>query len=144
MSKPTWSNTFGCSTTSAFFVLVGDRGADRRLFHKKVQRNVNNPMAAFGYGVAGDEATAEGNGAVVTPCRDERQAPVAVGLERWFGQRGHLDEPLLRQAGFDDGVAPVAVPDRMPVWLDFFEQAGLLELGYDPSPGFEPIQAAEA
>jgi hypothetical protein len=27
-SKPTWSNAPGCSTTSAFFVLVGRRGPD--------------------------------------------------------------------------------------------------------------------
>ena len=34
VSKPTWSNTCGCSSTSAFFVLVGRRGADERLFAK--------------------------------------------------------------------------------------------------------------
>ena len=31
-SKPTCWNTCGCSSTSAFFVLVSRRGADERLF----------------------------------------------------------------------------------------------------------------
>ena len=31
-SKPTWSNTCGCSATSAFVVLAGRRGADERFF----------------------------------------------------------------------------------------------------------------
>ena len=41
-SKPTWSNTSGCSATSAFFVLVGRRGADERSFHRKMQKHVND------------------------------------------------------------------------------------------------------
>ena len=36
-SKPTWSNAFGCSATSAFFVFVGRRGADQRFVYRKVQ-----------------------------------------------------------------------------------------------------------
>ena len=75
-SKPTWSNAFGCSATSAFFVLVGRRGPDERFFRRKVERHVNNPMAAFWRGVAGDEPAAGGNGAVVAPCWDERPAAV--------------------------------------------------------------------
>ena len=41
-SKPTWSNTLGCWATSAFFVLVGRRGANERSFHRKMQKHVNN------------------------------------------------------------------------------------------------------
>jgi hypothetical protein len=56
-SKPTWSNTSGCSATSAFFVLVGRRRPDKRSFHREAQRHVNNQMASFGHNVAGDEGS---------------------------------------------------------------------------------------
>jgi hypothetical protein len=42
VSKPTWSNTCGCSTTSAFFVLGGGRGADRRFFVERYDLWQNN------------------------------------------------------------------------------------------------------
>jgi hypothetical protein len=42
VSKPTWSNTCGCSTTSAFFVLGGRRRADDRFFVERYDVWQNN------------------------------------------------------------------------------------------------------
>jgi len=40
--KPTWSNTSGCSATSAFFVLVGCRGVDERFFAERFEIRESN------------------------------------------------------------------------------------------------------
>ena len=48
-SKPTWSNTFGCSATPAFFVLVGRRAAEERFFAARFDiRENNDGMILYG------------------------------------------------------------------------------------------------
>src|SRR5689334_18367126 len=72
--------------------------------------------------------------------RNEAQPAVLVSAERGFGERAHLDEPLVRQPGLHHRVAAVAVPDGVAVRLDLGEQAELLELRDDAAASLEAIE----
>src|SRR5262249_32207699 len=64
--------------------------------------------------------------------RDEAHRALPIGPERRFGERLHLDEPLIAEPGLDYRLTPVAVTHGVTVSLGFFHQAELLEVRHDP------------
>src|SRR5579883_331522 len=75
--------------------------------------------------------------------QNKANASIPHRLDRRFGQRLDLHEPLLGDHGLDNIVAPTAVADTVNVVLDADEQSLLLELLNHGLARFETIQARE-
>src|SRR4029077_19626148 len=54
--------------------------------------------------------------------REDRDPPLAHGLDRRLGQGLHLYPPLLRHERLDDGLTAIADADRVAVGLDLLDQ----------------------
>ena len=97
--------------------------------------------------LAGDAPVADAlqpPGVVFSPALgNELQGAVAVPGQGGAGERLHLHEPLLREAGLDHRPAAVAVSHRVPVRLRLDQQPGGLELRHHLAPRLEAVESLE-
>ena len=73
--------------------------------------------------------------------RDEFRVAIFDGFEGCFGQRFHLDEPLLGDEGFDRRLAARAMADGMGQFFDMIEEAQFFQVSDD---GFTAIFTGHA
>lgn len=73
--------------------------------------------------------------------RDEFRVAIFDGLKGGFGQRFHLDEPLLGDEGFDRRLAARAMADGMGQFFDMIEEAQFFQVSDD---GFTAIFTGHA
>ncbi len=66
--------------------------------------------------------------------------PLLDGLDRRFGKRLHLHEPLSRNQRLDHGVASLAVTDVVRVVVGLLDQALFLQISDHPFAGLVSIQ----
>src|SRR5215203_6731946 len=81
-------------------------------------------------------------GVVIAPTLGhEPDCSFPVGLQGGPCERLHANEPLVGQAGLNDGGAPVAVAHRVAVLLNMVQEAQALELGDNLPPGLVAVES---
>src|SRR5438128_7676195 len=68
---------------------------------------------------------------------NDSNPPLSHGPHRRLRQRFDIDKPLRGQVRLDHRLAAIAMPDRMPMRLDFFQIALLFQLSDDKLSGLE-------
>ena len=125
---------FGASLQYAFI----DAGHVAAFLAREYRNAVAPPELARDAPVA--HALQPGEVGLLRRARNELDPPVPHGLDRLFGQRAHLHEPLLGDERLDDAARAIAMADGVSMGLDFLDQPGRFHVLDDAPPRLGDLQ----